>query len=262
MLKSKTLQNIHAKRYIDTVFAEKLQEAGFVCPDDKHLCWYRVRNKEILDSIIFFSRWSNLPVWLDVAYGMQPLFSPPVFTNSVYFPKRPIYDPVCFQPTNIHEDGSSKMWKACYSEDILVLAPGYNGRGIYTLEQELLPLMENTKSYEDIYLHAKKLALESNPHSTIEEAFWLASGAFIDLIIYLNDQELYPYCHERTSRAITWAERDCRRHPSRKDLKVALQHWKERETAFTGGRDDYLKILEQRKEENIQFLNKKFGIIV
>jgi hypothetical protein len=261
MPKSKTLQNIHAKRYIDTVFAEKLQEAGFVCPDDKHLCWYRVRNKEILDSIIFFSCWSDLPVWLDVAYGIQPLFAPPVFTNSVYFSNRP-NDPICFRETYLREDGSGKIKSMRYSEEIQVYAPGYNGRGIYTLEQKLLPLMESIKSFEDIYSHAKKLKFESDPHITIEQAFWVASGAFIDLIIYLNDQELYPYCHERTSRAITWAERDCRRHPSRKDLKVALQHWKERETAFTGGRDEYLKILEQRKEENIQFLNKKFGIII
>ena len=260
-MKSKTLCNVYAKRYIDDVYTEKLQEAGFVCPDDKHLCWYRVRNKEILDSIIFFSCWSNVPVHLDVAYGMQPLFTPPVFTNSVYFPNRP-NDPICFRETYLREDGSGKILSMRYSEEIQVYAPGYNGRGIYTLEQELLPLMESIKSFEDIYSHAKKLKFESDPHITIEQAFWVASGAFIDLIIYLNDQDLYPYCHERTSRAITWAERDCRRHPGRKDLKVALQHWKERETAFTGGRDAYLKILEQRKEENIQFLNKKLGIII
>jgi len=42
----KHIANLHAKNYVDAVFAQSLLDDGFVCPDDKSLCWYRVTNGE------------------------------------------------------------------------------------------------------------------------------------------------------------------------------------------------------------------------
>lgn len=33
----KNLRNLHARRYIQEVFATRLRDEGFVCPDDKLL---------------------------------------------------------------------------------------------------------------------------------------------------------------------------------------------------------------------------------
>ena len=62
MASNKTLLNIHAKKYIQAVFEERLREEGFRCPDEKLLCWYRMRSDVLYDTIVFRSSWPNVPL--------------------------------------------------------------------------------------------------------------------------------------------------------------------------------------------------------
>ena len=57
MAKNKTEINIHARKYIAAVFENRLREEGFSCPNEKLLCWYRIRKGELLDTVIFCSNW-------------------------------------------------------------------------------------------------------------------------------------------------------------------------------------------------------------
>ncbi len=59
MAQNKAMANTHAKRYIESVFEQRLREEGFVCSNDKFLCWYRVKNGEILNFITMHSVVSN-----------------------------------------------------------------------------------------------------------------------------------------------------------------------------------------------------------
>lgn len=63
--------NVHARRYIEEVFAERLRSEGFVCADNNSFCWYRIVNEKIVNSIIFCSTWVNLPLMLSMGYGIH-----------------------------------------------------------------------------------------------------------------------------------------------------------------------------------------------
>ena len=60
--------NLHTKRYVQAVFGKRLQDEGFTCPNDKLLCLYRVKHDKIVNSIVFFSPWANMPVMLWIGY--------------------------------------------------------------------------------------------------------------------------------------------------------------------------------------------------
>ncbi len=50
-LKTKAIRDLHAKMYIDAVFAETLKQEGFINPDDKSFSWYRVVNNELVHAV-------------------------------------------------------------------------------------------------------------------------------------------------------------------------------------------------------------------
>ena len=83
MIKNKTEINIHARKYIAAVFEQRLREEGFTCPNEKLLCWYRIRNEELLDTVIFCSNWSNLPLTMDIYYEVSLFFARPLYIQNV-----------------------------------------------------------------------------------------------------------------------------------------------------------------------------------
>jgi glucosamine-6-phosphate deaminase len=56
-------------------------------PDSEKAC---AAYNEIIHSVFFFSCWSNLPLLLQIAYGVHPLFVTPHFMTDVYCPGRPM----------------------------------------------------------------------------------------------------------------------------------------------------------------------------
>ena len=81
---NRAIQNEAARRYVEEIWAERLREEGFVCPDDKLLCWYRIINKEIVHFLCFATNHSSIPVWLDVRWGAYPLFVQPYYIQNVH----------------------------------------------------------------------------------------------------------------------------------------------------------------------------------
>ena len=122
--------NLYAKKYIDTVFAQRLLDSGFVSPDDQHLCWYRIKENGLVNSIIFFSRWRNIPVHLEVGFGIHTLFHRPVYTRTIDYTQRPQFVNELFYEKMLVEDCPvNEMRYMPYSGDIPIIAPGREGRG-------------------------------------------------------------------------------------------------------------------------------------
>ena len=265
MAKNKTVINIHARNYIAAVFEKRLREEGFTCPNDKLLCWYRVQGNQILNSIIFFSPWSNLPLMMEIGYGIHPLFSEPVFTNSVHFTKRPSCDDCFLEEPIIENAPINSMGYSIYSPEILVDAPGHPGKGIYTLDQIILPKMAQVHSVEDAYVFHKKRRQDScvPPVYDPQNPLGSMSKCFIDMALYSGDSELYPYLMTVVNRKAVWYRQQAGQNPNKKELAKQADEWEALLTAFTDeGRRKYLEHLCMCKAKNIQYLKKKLGVAI
>ena len=53
MKNNKKILKQYARQYIAEVYEPALREAGFVCPNDDLLCWYRLQSDEIVNSFTF-----------------------------------------------------------------------------------------------------------------------------------------------------------------------------------------------------------------
>lgn len=258
MAKNKTIINIHTKRYVQEVFEARLREEGFVCPDDKYLCWYRVKNNEILNSIIFCSNWPEMPLLLDIRYEAAPLFIDPIYIQNVNYNTTLFVRRDSFRCQTIREAEPST--NAPYSADSWVMAPVDGGRGVYTFDEILLPLFEKTVSIADCYSIHKQYHIDKNKQWG-GRLFSDASWEFIDEAIYLGDSEIYPYCRARIEYSVNLCKAVLAKKPNNQQVQDALQHWQQLHVAlFDDAREEYLGILERRKEEITKKLRKRFGI--
>lgn len=246
-IKNKQIRNAHAKNYIEAVFANLLRAEGFNCPDDKLLCWYRVVNKEVVHSVCFFSRWPNVPLMMEIAYGVHPLFLSPFRSTDVYISNRP--DDERFYTATIQECGPTHQF-APYSQEILVYAPKLYGRGLYTLEHVILPQMNAVQTTAQCYrFHRQKSAERSGS----------LTSTMIDEAIYLNDTTAYLNCRRTVDRLIGVYLRNCELQPTKKIYKeILLQLQQQKQTLVDGKREEYLAILEQRAKRTINWLDKVF----
>lgn len=262
MPKHKTIINIHAKHYIAEVFEKRLREEGFSCPDDKLLCWYRLRGENIVNSIIFFSPWSNLPLMMFVGYGIHPLFSEPVISRNVHFTKRPIDDDDRFIEQGIVENVPiNSMGYSMYSPDIAVDAPGHAGKGIYTLDGIILPRMEKVRSIEEAYTFHKerRLNLRRSENEQPENRLGELSRTFIDMALWVDDSEMYDMAARWTARQTSLFGTLAAKFPQRQQYAQELKAWKRLQEVFENNeRDQYVAELEQAMDRNAKVLQKKY----
>ncbi len=269
MAKNKTLMNIHAQKYIEQVFADRLREEGFFCPNDKYLCWYKVIDEQVVHSIVFFTRWSAMPMILEIGYGCYPLFQKPVYTPSVYFDKRPLNTHTFHEQLLKEENppGEIQVYRR-YSEDILVDAPPQDGKGIYTLDKIILPQMKGIKTVEDCYRFHKrqcesilKLNFGEDDLSTLPLYFEdypnMLQPTFIDEALYFEDTQFYPPAIMKAEKMIERRKDTLLDKPNDVKAQKELQEWELRISALEDGdHNAYLEILEKRRLANIAYLKK------
>ena len=47
--------------YVRAVFADRLQKEGFVSMNGDDICWHRIVNQEIINTVFFYTLWSTYP---------------------------------------------------------------------------------------------------------------------------------------------------------------------------------------------------------
>ena len=252
---------MYAKRYVDEVFLNRLLEEGFVCPDDKHLCWYRINEEGIINSIVFYSCWSNVPVFLEIGYGIHPLFRKPAHTTSIHYSHRPYRSETFYQQSIVENVPTNSMRYVRYSDDILVQAPGVEGRGIYTFDGILLPRMDSIRTIADCYEFHKQRQLKSSGDD-LDSRFRNLSDLFVDEAIYMDDVDMYPYCRDTIADMVELYQDYCIKNPAKKEYQIVRQEWEQRrEALFEGGRIAYVEVLEKRLHNNLWAFKKKVGIV-
>lgn len=259
MAKNKTIINIHAKRYIQAVFEARLRDEGFHCPDDKLLCWYRIRGSDMFDTVIFRSAWTNLPLSMDILYEVSPLFFAPLRTQNVNYNDSTHIRFDCLRHfSNLEKGPISEANMAPFSPDVLVYAPKHGGRGIYAFNEVILPAIDAIHTINESYQIHKEVQYRSPNKSCW---FWNASREYVAEAIYVNDTEVYPYCRKRIERALSMYRDLAWMRPSNREISIILEDWELLRTAlFEDGRMEFLDILEQRKIRTKRLL-KKWGII-
>ena len=247
---NKQIRNLHVRNYIQTVFADRLKEEGFVCPNDKLLCWYRVVNNELVNSICFFSQWSNVPLMMEIGYGIHPAYHKPFSTSDVYISNRP--DDERFYTVAIGSDLPVQHYSP-YSSEILVYAPRGDGRGITTLDHVVLPTMNSIQSIEECYRFHRKMYC----HSTFG-----MSTIMIDEAIQLGHTAAFPNCARALDKMISVYGKYGEQYPSKKEYQDKLQYARyQKATLLAENRKPYMDILEKRAAKNLQQL-KKWGVII
>lgn len=251
----KAVRNSHAKNYIQQVFAERLNQEGFGAAKDNLLCWYRFRNREVVHAIYFHSQWSNVPLLMGINYGIHPLFLEVYHSTDVYSYNAPTdNERFCFQPL-VEEIPMTSM---PFSRDALVYAPGDGGRGRYAFDGIILPQMNRCETIEDCYLMHKQRYLDSIQDQNKAKHIWV-SVQFIDEVIFLDDEEMISCCQENVVRILD-IYRD--RTLTTKQAEWLQRVEQQRMALFDGARQEYLKILETRRQKNISRLQKRYGIQV
>lgn len=242
--KNKQIRNLHARRYIQAVFGRRLRKAGFVCPDDKLLCWYRLNDNEIVNSICFFSRWPNVPVMPEIAYGIHPLFVKPFSSNDIYVSNVP--DDERFYTAGMELEGQKRHF-APYSADILVYSQ--NGQEADVLDRVILPQMDAVKTLEQCYLFHRKM---------FRSATFGMSSLMIDEAIILNNSAAQERCRINVDKMISHYSRLCSKYPDEKGYQDKLKHAKLQKAALCGSsRGDYIADLEKRAGKNLKALIKE-----
>ena len=256
MAKSKTINNLHAKMYIQAVYEARLREEGFLCPDEKLLCWYRVKENEVYDSVIFRTTWPRIPIMIDILYETSPLFFAPFRTPSVNFFDRTDMRLDCrMSAGNLERGPINAANLAQFSKDIGVYAPAHGGRGIYTFDAVVLPELNQMRTVEECYLqhknyHIKLHAISESNSPGRSRWFGSASLEFIAEAVYLDDSEIYPYLRDCVEQGVEQYRKLAFWNPNKKDTLRMLQEWELLKTAlFDDGREEFLNAIEERKEQ-------------
>lgn len=264
MKNKKRLVKQHASQYIAAVFETSLRNASFVCPNNDLLCWYRIRSPEVFNSIIFSSPWSVLPLFLNISYGIIPSFEMPIHTKSVVYNQ--MHDEELFAPRSIVENYSNGGTMAQFSDDIWVYAPIQDGRGIYTFEELLLPDMDRIHTIQETYYFHKDRRL-NNPlvkkiedyNSRMQRMVAGASKTFINMALWVDDKEIYPYAIPRVNERLMAYQNLCRRFPQRQNYQQELSSWQSLQDVLeNGNRDLYLQKLAQRMDPNARLIQRKY----
>lgn len=259
MASNKTLLNIHAKKYIQAVFEERLREEGFRCPDEKLLCWYRMRNDFLYDTIVFHTQWSNTPLSIEILYEVAPLYFQPLRIHGVQYNDSTHMRLDCRKWISNRESGPiNEMEFTLFSPDIQVDAPKHGGRGIYAFDEIILPEINRINTIDDCY-QSHKAAQYRKKDGSID--LISASREFVAEAIYEEDNEMYPQCRNRILFALSMYERLVENKPNNKELPLILEDWDQLYDAlFEDGREAFLKSLGHRMEKNRKLLTK-WGVI-
>ena len=255
MAKNKTEINIHARKYIAAVFENRLREEGFSCPNEKLLCWYRIRKGELLDTVIFCSNWSNLPLTMNIYYEVSLPFTRPLYILNVNYNSHFDDRDDCWERRLILEgDNINGANLRRYSDDIWVDVPGHGNRGLYTLTEVVLPYFDKIQTVEDCYLTHKQKTNQFGDDGYAPYA--LSSREFLDEVIYMGDSTAYPDGAKRAREMAEIYRELLIKKPTKENIEN-LQHWEQLEEVFSNGsREEYLKILQERKQKNIAYMKK------
>lgn len=261
MAKSKNHAAIlrEVQQYVQQTHAKRLREEGFVSLDENDFRWVRVVNGEIFNSVCFFTRYTSIPVWLQIGFGMHPFFAEP------YIPKHPYVSNLLqtediFSQQFLDNMGGHSFSVENYSPDIQINCLTPESRETQTFDRIIFSRLNQVKTIEECYSLYKQYYLNLTFYP-IEQRFNFISTAFIDEAIYVDDREVYPYCIATVDEYLETYAYHLRREPTNKEyLKTYAILKRQKEVFSRGGREEYLVELKAREESIKTNFRKKWKL--
>ena len=240
----------HMQKYARRYFAEKLRAHSFVSYHDEDLSWYRVVNGEVLQSVFLFYAFPMIPLLPYIGYGMTPLFIETPVPQDVYVQsglrRDELMTAVCMDPPR-HQ----------VAEDIWIQSTWSDECGAEKLDEEVFPILDRIHSISDVYEFYKSRHFETVRIN--QEQGWdyhiNVSDHFVDMAIFQNDKQMYPYCQERIERMLKRVPRG--KYWTKQDAARTMLRYR---AIAEGQRDMYLEELEKRKKAFEKKLKNKVGI--
>ena len=244
--------------YVRAVFADRLQKEGFVSMNGDDICWHRIVNQEIINTVFFYTLWSTYPVIPMIGYGIHPLFVMPYSSSKVRIPDYPSNQEITPSlPITGKMKGSGYRF---FSPTIPVMVPNTEDQGLYTLDEIILPQMQSVRTIEECYSLHKSRYTEDKKYP-LQQRLNASSGDLIDEAIYVADEEFYPYYLSLIERRYQASKRlDPKQLNKRENRQWIDQVIAQRAALLEGKRDEFLAGLERRKENTIALLKKKLGL--
>lgn len=267
------------QQYVGGVFYNKLSEDGFVSYNDEGLSWYRLRNKDVIQTVFFHvEHCSSLLLPPKIGYGTHSLFTPAPIPFPIRYHFGNTYDEYDREITEtisaLGRYESNDNFANTYPGTIVMCSPR-DKQGLEKYEECVLPLFERCKTLDDCYAYHKNNVKERvrelqkfKPEGTPQRYDWLISDAvsvsFIDEALYLEDQDIYPLIIEAMAyKMSSYAER------LEKCAVKVLSQWYVTQLRLTEAQQNALlkgeiqswkSHLEERKRKFSQVLHRKLNL--
>lgn len=243
--KNKATRDLHAKMYIDAVFAETLQQEGFINPDGKSISWYRVVNNELIHAVYFHATWAGRPLMgMMIESRVFPMFYKPKYFSGIYSGSSNRHFGYRVIKITDLPDERGNICMAPYSRDIQVMACTSGKRGLSTLETKVLPWFQQAMTLADYYS--------------------LAEGEYRNSVIFSEEliADISALCvlYGETDKYMFYSDCLVNLIPRMIDGKVKENVITIKSVLDGGNRDEFLAYLEVQKQKNIKWL-KKMGIL-
>ena len=253
MKNNKKILKQYARQYIAELYEPALREAGFACPNDDLLCWYRLQSDEIVNSFTFYTSWSCLPVLLSLEYGIVPLFEMPFHMHGITCNKM-IDNVLLTNPVPGRIEGS----KTIFIEGI----PVQVSHGSRILEV-LLPEMDRIHTIEEAHnYHKNRILSYQEPEYNATQGYGKygpLSRTMINMALWVDDEEMYPDAVRTVDKKVDYYERICKKRPDKTEYPKELATWQRlQEVLRDGKRDDYIAELTRRMEKNTRLVKERY----
>lgn len=254
----------HTRAYVRDVFADRLRQEGFDSPGGGDTLWYRVVDREVVNTVCFDTRHLAEPVVLDMGYGIHPLFVEPFQAQKVYVKDFPYNFEILYPQGLVGENCQGGLRH--YTGDVPVMIPHGADRGLHTLEGISLPKMNAVRRARDCYeLHKARYLEESDFDRRMGISFAQRLGAcsldFVDEGIFFEDAELYPHFRELvTERLRQLEDLDEKHRRSKWGTSRLARLQSQRKALLEHDRQSFLDTLEARRKKVLDLLEKKYGV--
>ena len=254
--------DLHVQRYVRAVMAERLRNEGFVSRDGRDIFWYRVIDNQVVQSVLFHTRWCEMPVIMDIGYGCHPLFLLPVFPNNAYVFAMTEGEEVFHPGKPLMKMGVPSRF--IFDENTWISCPDDLLRGADILD-DILAVLNSVKTAQDCYKKHEELYVfrHFDEESQMMRPYYSASADFMDEVVYWNDTRLYPCCEAVINRQLTsLAKNQSVRKLAKFELRRQERLLMLKNAIIEGNREKHLQFLEKQETKTIQLLERKVGIII
>lgn len=232
-------------KLVEMRYANALRKAGFHSYKDENICWFKVHNREMIQSVCFYSCWKSLPVLPLVAYASFPAY----IDNSLPFDGERVSD--C-EPCIA---GKFRSAMGFFNSTPVVYSLDSDGAAVVSHYQE-------NRHEEFINTFISEIGDITTPERFFEEIqkenqpsqkdFYLSGGT--DFVLYNGIEEMYPQCLEHAksfSEHYLKSRNVCKKY-AKAWAKPHIAHLR----ALTEDRLEYVAMLEERKQALLSKLER------